>query len=685
MPAYASELPLEVARLLEQKKFQELEDLWTRRMEEAPRDLPFFFALGQAAKKKGAPAIQWMRFLADYEKERGDADSRIAVLLEAVRMAPSDAEIRADLEEALKSRFAGHSALRAVMARFPVVTAADPSEAAGRVRRWLTYVPGEIVAMTGRGAGRIIEMNPALDVIRVEFGSARLPFSLVSAEKNLSKLPPRHFLRTKVEDLPSLRTLAAETPAEAVQFLLESFGRTLTVAEVKEHMEGVVEEARWTAFWGAARKNRQLLVTGTGKSAFVSWVASAGVAEDAVRNEFNRADPGRKIDLARQHAKRSKSLGEEFASGLASEAERHAESRPGLAWELSQAASRLRPGEPDAFPAARLLESHDLPRVLSEIRDPGAREKALEAVHESRADAFEILAEQFYREEDGRVLASLDRWLAEKPERRADIVRRILRSPRTAPRAFLWFCERAREEKTPLPSTVFPALLDALRQEEFSGFRSRVKELFEPGNLAVTLVRGVSSEDEARDYLHALNRAGGLEEHRRTTVREALLMAFPSLRAPARERLYSTPEAIEGRREELTRLRQVDLPANAEAMRAAREHGDLSENFEYHAARQRHEYISARIAALAEDLSRATPLDASRVDASEVRVGTRVTLRTGTEERTVTILGPWDSRPAEAVYSYESEFAERLLGAKPGDRVSLPEGEAEIVAITPWR
>src|SRR5439155_11719907 len=130
---------------------------------------------------------------------------------------------------------------------------------------------------------------------------------------------------------------------------------------------------------------------------------------------------------------------------------------------------------------------------------------------------------------------------------------------------------------------------------------------------------------------------------RRGTVREALLMKFPALRAPAANFLYATPEAIDARRAELAQLKQVELPANAEAMRVAKEHGDLSENFEYHAARQRHEYLSARIATLADDLSRSRSLDAARIDTTEVRVGTRVVLREDGSgaERAVTILGPW--------------------------------------------
>jgi transcription elongation GreA/GreB family factor len=264
-----------------------------------------------------------------------------------------------------------------------------------------------------------------------------------------------------------------------------------------------------------------------------------------------------------------------------------------------------------------------------------------------------------------------------------------MRSPRIAPRAFVWLSERMEKEGALDVSTssLFHSLLDALRQDEFAPIRARVKAFFEPGGLAVSLVRRVSTEEEGRELLGALARAGGLEEHRRGIAREALLMKFPALRAPAANLLYATPEAIETRREELARLKQVELPANAEAMRAAKEHGDLSENFEYHAARQKHEYLSARIATLADELSRTRPLDASRIDASEVRVGTRVVLReaaTG-RERTATILGPWDSRPDEGIYSYESEFAKALLGKRPGETVRLPDGGVEVVSIGAWR
>ena len=675
-------IPPEFIDLVEGKKFDALESLWTTRMEQDANDLPLFFGVAAAVKKKGsgAVALKLLRFLAGYHEE--GSEGRIQTLLEIARMSPKDPEVRKELAASLKKRFGAHPAFGAVVAKFSVESAPDPSDVAGRIARWLRFTPGGIYFMPGRGAGRLVEMKPALDVMRLEVGGAKLPLSLVSAERTLVELPEGHFLRRKVEDPASLTALADKDPSETLRQLLASFGGRSTVQEVRDHLSGIVPEPKWSSFWTSARKHKQVLVSGTAKSASVVWSESADAAEDSVRQAFAKAAPAAKIDLARKHAKRSKDLARFMAESLATEARRSGSRSPALAWELSQAAARLAPDLPEPFPAAELLAAPDLKRALAEIRDHQAREKALEAIRASRPDWADIYIEQISREEDARVLATLFDALG---DRAADLRRRILRSPRSAPRAFVWLLERMHADGTANSTSLFTALTDAMRMDEFSGLRSRLKDLFEPGGLAVTLVRLAGSEEEARDLLHALDRVAGLEEHRRATVREALLMKFPELRAPAREYLYATTESIEARRQEMLHLKQVELPANAEAMRAAKDHGDLSENFEYHAARQKHEYLSARIATLADELSRTRSLDPSRIDASEVRVGTRVRLRSeGGAEREIVILGPWDSKPENAIYSYQSEFAQRLLGTRPGDRVNLAEGPVEVVAVSPW-
>jgi transcription elongation GreA/GreB family factor len=624
--------------------------------------------------------------LADELGRRGDEAARFQVLAEIARSFPSDAAVRGELEASLKKRFAAHPALSSVLGKLAIAKAPEPGVAASRGERWLHFVPGDVYFLPGRGPGRIVELNPALDVIRIEVGGTRLPLSLISAERTLERLPEGHFLRERLERPDDVRAAAASDPSETVRRILASFGRPLTVAEIKEHLAGIVDDSKWTSFWTSAKRHPQLLVAGASRSARVSWSESAGAADEEIRRSFATAEPRKQIEIARKHGKRSKDLAREFAERLAARAKENAQEDPALAWELSQTAARLAPAHSEAFPPEALLESGDASRVIPRIRDSAARERALEAVRERVPGWVDLFLEQFQKDEDGRVLTYLHRELEAAKDRRDDITRRILRSPRIAPRAFTWLVERIQEENSPSPPGLFLVLVDALRQDEFSTLRARLKEFFDPGKIAVRIVRA-ATEEEAREYLTAITRAGGLEEHRRSTVREALLMKYPDLRAPAREYLYGTAESIEARRQELIHLKQVDLPANAEAMKTAKEHGDLRENFEYQSARQKHEYLSARIANLADEISRARPLDPTNIDPSEVRVGTRVTLKdvASGSTRTATILGPWDSKPEEGVYSYQSEFAESLLGKRIGQTLMVAGAETEVAAIEPWR
>src|SRR5207244_5691823 len=140
-------------------------------------------------------------------------------------------------------------------------------------------------------------------------------------------------------------------------------------------------------------------------------------------------------------------------------------------------------------------------------------------------------------------------------------------------------------------------------------------------------------------------RYGAVEEYRREIVKHALVMKYPSLREPQAEPIYATAEMLAKKREELEHLVKVEIPANNKAIQVAREMGDLSENFEYKSARQRAEYLSARVGKLQSELANVHVLDPAQIDTAAVRIGTRVAISNGDIRREVTILGPWESDP----------------------------------------
>jgi len=144
----------------------------------------------------------------------------------------------------------------------------------------------------------------------------------------------------------------------------------------------------------------------------------------------------------------------------------------------------------------------------------------------------------------------------------------------------------------------------------------------------------------------------------------------------------------EGRAEaeaELEELTEVRRPAIVAAIKAAREEGDLSENTEYHAAREDQGLNEARIRVLEELLASATVVEATGGDT--VGPGSQVSFRdSSTDEVTeVTLVHRLEADLTEGKLSVESPIARALLGASSGDRVTVatPSGSKtlEIVAV----
>jgi transcription elongation factor GreA len=124
-------------------------------------------------------------------------------------------------------------------------------------------------------------------------------------------------------------------------------------------------------------------------------------------------------------------------------------------------------------------------------------------------------------------------------------------------------------------------------------------------------------------------------------------------------------------RAELTRLQKHDRIDVIKAIETAREHGDLKENAEYHAAKERQGHIEGRIIELQDKLGRAEVIDCTAVDCNRVVFGTVVTLLDldTDEELTYQLLGPEESDVNKGIISVSSPLGQSIIGKSIGDEV----------------
>jgi len=679
--------------LIQQKKFDELESLWMAQLDRDPSDVDSFITIGKALRKaeQRNQSDTLMGLLADTLKERNLWPQRLAALKELGRLSKHPTQIRPPLEEALRKALSGHRNFDRAFefAKFNDPTS-NPVERAEKIEAWLAYDEGECFFMAGRGAGNVIELNPDLGICRLDFErDKRVAVPLGAAAKFLTPLPAGHVLREKFSDRDKVRAEAKASPSQFVARVLQSFGRPMMMGEIRDAVIGIVPEEKWTSWWTAARKNPQVVVSGTGAKATYAWSASTGEAETAVRRDFDKADLKTKLDLARKHSARGQEIATYFAEALAAEAERISRTDAPMAWQILATLETLPGNYTSHIDIHSLLTGAMAARTIGGVTDKQLRERALQIVRAQHPDWVKVYSEAFFIDDEPRILSMIMSALEDtgQTEVRDRLIDETLRYPRRHPRAFFWYAKRVSEDQTWADRASYPLLfqiLEAVSSDEFSSVKARLREMFDKGSLAIRVIMQKDDEEQARKLVETLDRYAAVEEYRREIVKNAAYMKYPALREPAAEPVYTTAESLEKKRNELTHLKSVEIPANSKALQAAREMGDLRENFEYKAARQRAEYLSARVGELASELSRVRVLETNQIDTTAVRVGTTVVLSNGDVHREITILGPWESAPEHGIYSNQSDVAKKLIGHVAGDIVSFMGNDYMIEAIRRW-
>jgi transcription elongation GreA/GreB family factor len=216
----------------------------------------------------------------------------------------------------------------------------------------------------------------------------------------------------------------------------------------------------------------------------------------------------------------------------------------------------------------------------------------------------------------------------------------------------------------------------ALSAADYAPFRSAVEQMDE--HVGATVKRQVERMD-------------GLAQSVRESMLQILRERFPALFF-SREKInpwedegaiWTTEAALRKHEAEYKDLVEIKIPANARAIGAAAEHGDLSENSEWKFAIEERDMLGNRQGKMIEELARVRVIIPQEVPTDSVGIGSRVHLKRASDGKEVVMafLGPWEGDPEKGIYSYQTRMAQDLMGHAVGEEIVLKlEGEEEA-----WR
>jgi transcription elongation GreA/GreB family factor len=578
-----------------------------------------------------------------------------------------------------------------------------------------TLKPGTFCLHKSWGFGRVTEWNLLLNQILIDFtGKKGHAMQLEYAAENLTVIPAEHFLARKAGDLAATKKLAKDNPVAVVRNILEGFDGSATAQEISDWMvPDLFTEAEWKRWWESARK--QLKTSGAfsipAKKTEPVQIRAEGISQaDELIEAFNHArQPKQQLSALEQIVKSHQQFKEPekqlqpVIATIENVATRNQKLHPELAFELVLGRDDLLENFPQlktthiGLTLEKLIgdEERRLVSILPKL--PAAKEKRiLQALPAALGDRWSVRALQLMQATHGRMVAQIPHVFREagRQAELQEMLERSLREHSATSEMLVWLCNEREDWRALINPELLAAILSALEREQHSapGRASKLQRLLMDDRQLFQDMFGKADAGLARDALRRLQLSPLFDELTKRSLLARIVKVFPDLEsmiagAQPQEKaaLVVSWSSLEKRKAEYEELVKKKIPDNIKEISLARSYGDLSENFEYKAAKQMQAVLARRRAELEEALQNARGTAFENPDTSRVSIGTIVTVRekASKKQETYTILGAWDGEPDRNIISYQTAIGQALIGRKAGEAVTLPNGEFEIVSIEP--
>ena len=682
---------------------------------------------GKPGGKRQGGILLWM--LAEALKQNGKDRELIAVLAQLAGMGPDDGTVRQGLIDAARRAYPDRADLDALLDKSGVVGGSPEgmSEQAKTLATYLRLEPGTYVFhRSGWGTGRIVDYLPDRGRCVIDFeAKPGHEMDIDAAASRLEHLADDDIRAVAISDPKRLRKWAAEDPVEMIRQVLVRFNGSTNLRHVKDALvPDAVATSRWSTWWKEARKALHLDPRFHVTGARIPVLEYLGAASADFRTQVERVYRGCSTVEARMKATR------EFVAAAATDeaaratlveivqAQAAKATKPSthLGWDLLLA--DLTGGNRDEVFARHVAIAADAAAFLHSLVDEETRGAAARAMISVRENGAQEVYDAILAHDDPIIAnAGVDRFASAGHEQ---FLPRLLDTvdskPALVPNLWAWYVRGLRRNRwdgrTYEPYALVSRLLKVLDAVEYRTRRkatmrdkkgvSALNDLLAvKGGALVKEAATATDAAGARHLIHVVEQNRGIKARALQKIHTIILRARPNaLRDDAvavveegdihvgerLDRIYMTADGLKTLKAKRDRIVNEEMPENAQEISRAREFGDLSENAEYHAAREKQALLQAKADQINGELARAVVLTADVISTDTVSVGAQVRLKDSDgKEISYVLLGPPDADVKRGVINYLTPLGQALMGRKPGDQVQIvvedEKRDLEVLAI----
>ncbi len=563
---------------------------------------------------------------------------------------------------------------------------------------------GKFVFHTGGwGAGEIVDLSNVREQVSIEFEHVpgRKHFNFSNAFKTLIPLGDDHFLMRRFANPDVLEKEAKEDPVAVIKVLLRDLGPK-NASEIKDELcELVIPDAEWTKWWQSTRtkiKKDPIIETPANLKDPFRLRKSEMTQEERLQKAIKgKTDIGDFIQSAYNFVRDLPNM------------RKHQDVKNSLKDKLVESLSNSDLTKEQELQICILLEnmfSHhvegrktdDLIKKIEHIEETihaidilALKKKALTLVQEHRKDWEQVYLKMLFSVPQAPLKDFLFKELHQGPGKKLlhQKIKELIAHPTMSPETFIWYFQKiVSKEEEGLPYSnkegqcqlleSFLILFSAIESKpEYRELTKKIYSLLSGKRYAIvrSIIEGTSL-DFIQEFLLLVSKCQTLSDHDIKILRSLAEVVHPSLAQNKTRKskhmdgntIWTSEEGYLRTHERIKHLGTIEIVENAREIEAARALGDLRENSEYKFALEKRSRLQGELKRLSEQLHRARILTKDDIHRDEVGIGSIVALTDPQGKAiTYTILGPWDADPDNHILSFQSKFAEAMMGCKEGE------------------